>query len=78
MDGSSRKDPLYARLARIDLPGWQVGVLRSRQMGPGLGGLLVKEMSKLKSRVAAQAGPWLLATACRCHGVLEAVHWGED
>ena len=73
LDGSSRQPPLYQRLAGISLPDWQVGVLRSRQMAPGLGGLLHKEMKALRDRVSAQGGAWLLATACRCHGVLEAL-----
>ena len=46
----------------------RVGVLRSIQLAPGVGGLPVHEMLQLKQEVGRLGGEWLLATACRCHG----------
>jgi hypothetical protein len=71
--GEARGLPLYQRLAALSLPGWQVAVLRSHQLAPGVGGLAVGEMLALRQRLAGQGAKWLAATACRCHGVLHAL-----
>ena len=68
--GQPRGQPLYERLAGLDLAGWSTGVLRSRQLAPGVGGLLLTEMLALREQMRERGGPWLVATACRCHGVL--------
>ncbi|MBI4800087.1 MAG: hypothetical protein HY794_15430 [Desulfarculus sp.] len=68
--GQPRGLPLYRRLMDLSLPGWGVAVLRSHQLAPGVGGLAASEMLALRQRLAGQGGRWLVATACRCHGVL--------
>jgi hypothetical protein len=68
--GEQRGLPLFARLQGLSCLGWQNAVLRSRQLAPGVGGLAVSEMLELRQRLAGQGGDWLVATACRCHGVL--------
>lgn len=75
--GKPRGEPLYQRLAAMSLPGWRVAALRSRQLAPGVGGCLASEMLKIKERIKAQAGDWLVATACRCHGVVSALRLPE-
>ncbi|CAO0823546.1 conserved hypothetical protein [Desulfarculales bacterium] len=72
-NGLERGQPLFARLAALALPGWGMAVLRSRQLAPGVGGLAVHEMRARHQRLAEQGGLWLVATACRCHGVLHAL-----
>lgn len=68
--GKPRGEPLYQRLERMISPGYAVAVLRSRQLAPGVGGCLSSEMLELKERVGALGGRWLVATSCRCHGVV--------
>jgi hypothetical protein len=68
--GQERGQPLFARLQGLSCPGWQKAVLRSHQLAPGVGGLAVSEMLALRQRMAGHGGDWLVATACRCHGVL--------
>ena len=68
-----RGRPLHERLAAISADGWSTGVLASRQLAPGVGGLAVDDLLRMKQRVAARGGGWLLGTACKCHGVLQAL-----
>ncbi len=68
--GQPRGVSLFQRLASLHPPGWEVAVLRSRQLAPGVGGCLATEMLALRERIKAQGGDWLVATACRCHGVV--------
>lgn len=69
--GLARKQNLYAILAGLDLPGVRPAVLVSRQLAPGVGGVRVAEMLAWRDTIARQGGDWLVATACRCHGVAE-------
>ena len=71
--GLPRGVPLHRRLADLARPGFANAVLVSRQMAPGLGAVAVGEMLAWRGRLAQRGGPWLVATACRCHGVLEAL-----
>ena len=69
--GLARGKPMFERLAGLDVPGWHTGVLRSRQLAPGVGGLMTSEMKSLRRQMAGKKGRWILATACRCHGVVQ-------
>jgi hypothetical protein len=69
--GRPRGKPLHRRLAELRLPGWSMGVMRSLQLAPGVGGLPAGEMLALRQHMADRGGKWLAATACRCHGVAE-------
>jgi hypothetical protein len=62
-----------ARLARSGMPSFARAVLRSRQLAPGLGGLDSAEMLALRDGMSRQGGRWLVATACRCHGIVHAM-----
>lgn len=75
--GKPRGAPLFQRLAEMSPPGWRVAVLRSHQLAPGVGGCLASEMLELKQLVQAQGGKWLVATACRCHGVVSGLELPE-
>lgn len=69
--GKPRGEPMFSRLEGMDCPGWGVAVLRSRQLAPGVGGLRCGELLELRQRLAARGGRWVVATACRCHGVAQ-------
>ena len=68
--GLPRKGNLFATAAEIRLPGHTVLVLRSRQIAPGLGGYFPADLFQLEQRIRETAGPILVVTACRCHGVV--------
>ncbi|MCF8062162.1 MAG: hypothetical protein K9M82_06575 [Deltaproteobacteria bacterium] len=66
------RQPLYERLAALEVPGYEVQVIRSRQLAPGLGGYSAGDLRALQARVydAPGRGRWLIGTACRCHGTI--------
>jgi hypothetical protein len=68
--GKPRKQNMFERLGEIWFPPWQSRVIRSHQLGPGIGGYRVRELFELAERVENTRGPLLLSTACRCHGVI--------
>lgn len=71
--GLPRPSPLYRVLGSLEVPGFQVTGLRSRQLGPGVGGVLAKDFLSLLERIKGRPGRWIIYTACRCHGVLSAL-----
>ena len=73
--GKPRGAPMFKRISDIKAVGMRVGVLRSIQLAPGVGGLPVHEMLQLKQEVGRLGGEWLLATACRCHGLISYVEF---
>jgi len=68
--GKPRKRNMFERLRDIQFPPWKSRVIRSHQLGPGIGGYRVKELFELADAVESARGPLLLCTACRCHGVI--------
>ncbi len=68
--GRPRGEPMYRRLGRMRAPDWRVGVLRSHQLAPGVGGLSSREMLALQAGMAGEGGRWVVGAACRCHGVV--------
>ncbi|MCK9378040.1 MAG: hypothetical protein M0P73_18125 [Syntrophobacterales bacterium] len=67
--GESRERGLHQELAALDLPGYQVRVLASRQLAPGVGGYSPGSLLAL-ARDLGFYDRVLIATACRCHGVI--------
>lgn len=71
--GESRDQPLHDLLSHLDIRGFRIHVIRSRQIGPGLGGYRMADLIKAAENIAeGEMGEWLLGTACRCHGILTA------
>jgi hypothetical protein len=66
--GEPRSKPLYEVLRKHKLPNFRVVVQRSYQILPGLGGYLLGDLDDLPAGIAK--GKYVLATSCRCHGVL--------
>ena len=70
MSGEPRKVSLCDELAALSLPGFAINVVASRQLAPGVGGYPPRALLALARDLAGQGGRTLIATACRCHGVV--------
>jgi hypothetical protein len=68
--GESRDLPLYQELASLNLAGYEIRVIPSQQLAPGVGGYPPGRLLDLAQDLSALQGRVLIATACRCHGVL--------
>lgn len=74
--GDSREIPLFEELASLAVPGFQVRVIPSRQLAAGVGGYAPERLLVLAQEVLDFQGKMLIATACRCHGVVQALKRG--
>lgn len=72
--GRPRKANLFDRIAELDGPELPVRVVRSHQLAPGVGGVRPARLAALLRDAKRANGPFVVATACRCHGVLTALH----
>jgi len=71
--GEKREQPLYALLRNLHLPPFNVHIIRSHQLAPGLGGYKVGNLAGMAERILVnKTGRWILGTACKCHGILTA------
>lgn len=52
-----------------------LGVIESRQLGPGVGGFPFKELRRIRTEALMGHPPFFVATACRCHGVIHGLTW---
>ncbi len=74
VSGESREIPLYVELASLKIPNYQVIVLPSRQLAPGVGGYPASwPLALAQDLTSLDKGKVLVATACRCHGVVNAI-----
>jgi hypothetical protein len=71
--GRPRPGLLYEEIERLSVPGYETMVLKSHQMAPGLGGYRSGELLDLEEKALALGGNLIIATACKCHGVLNAL-----
>ena len=71
--GEPRETPLYEELAALVIPGFRTAVIPSRQLAPGVGGFPPARLAALAHDLAGWRGKVLVATACRCHGVVHAL-----
>lgn len=70
--GKARPAILHRLLERMQPPGFQTIVIQSRQLAPGVGGYRPAALFQMLERLSIGDRQILLATACRCHGVLDA------
>lgn len=70
VSGQPQGLPLHEELATLKLSDFQVRVIASRQLAPGVGGYPPRQLPALARELAAMEGKVLVATACRCHGVV--------
>lgn len=77
--GEPRQQHLYEVIECLDKQGtlssnncpFHVHVVHSRQLGPGVGGLLAKDLWALKGWAMQHPDkPLLVGTACKCHGII--------
>ncbi len=74
-----RPGNLYEALSGISVPGHRVVVIRSLQLVPGVGGYTGGHLeSALKEIQNAPDARYLIATSCRCHGVISAMSRAES
>lgn len=71
--GEPRKRNLYDILLNSRFPGFHSRVIRSRQLGPGVGGYRPRQLFDLLDRLENMNGDFLVSTACRCHGVITGI-----
>jgi hypothetical protein len=65
------REPLYDALGRLELPGYNILVQKSSQILPGVGGYRLGDLHRLAQVV--DKGRFVIATSCKCHGVLTAI-----
>ena len=68
--GEPRKRNMFEILSDIHLPSFKALVIRSHQLGAGIGGYRPKHHLTLLDKVDQARGQLLVGTACRCHGVI--------
>jgi hypothetical protein len=73
LTGAPRDFNLYDYLANISLQDYSSLVIRSRQLAPGVGGYRPSALWQLHRQMLAADGNVLISTACRCHGVSQAL-----
>jgi hypothetical protein len=73
--GKPRLGNLYEVLEKVCVSEFNIAVLRSWQLAPGVGGYPVRRLNDLLEKIHARAGKHLIATSCRCHGVIDALEW---
>jgi hypothetical protein len=76
--GKARPGNLYEVFDAIRVPEFDVAVLRSWQLAPGVGGYPARSLNDLLARITARSGKYLVATSCRCHGVIDALEWRAE
>jgi hypothetical protein len=70
-----RAVPLWKFIADQRCPKGTLEVIESRQIAPGVGGYAFKELRKIRDLARKAQPPFFVATACRCHGVINGVTW---
>jgi hypothetical protein len=73
--GRFRGPGLFHILSRVEVPGFGVQVIRSHQLAPGVGGYQPWALWKAHEGAKSARQPSLVATACRCHGVVHALQF---
>lgn len=70
-----RPGNLFEVLNGIRLPEHSVVVVRSWQLAPGVGGVTMRTLREKLAELKAAPGLHLVATSCRCHGVIDGLEW---
>jgi hypothetical protein len=65
------REPLYRLIERLEVPGYNILVQKSSQILPGVGGYRLGDLQRLAHLV--DNGTFLIATSCKCHGILTAI-----
>ena len=73
--GVTREANLFDLIGNLEVEGYVIRILRSHQLAPGVGGYQLSALWRLLEEVCSVAESILVATACRCHGVIDALRW---
>jgi hypothetical protein len=73
--GKERLGNLYDIFGGVSASGFDVAVLRSWQLAPGVGGYPARSLREVLAGIVSKPGGYLVATSCRCHGVMDALEW---
>ena len=76
--GEVREANLFDVLRNIELEGYLTFVVRSHQLASGVGGYRLSVLWRLLEEARSTEKDILVATACRCHGVMDALHWEQS
>jgi hypothetical protein len=71
-----RKQNMFDLLRELRIPGFRSLVIRSYQLGPGIGGYGPEQLFALLRDVEHTPRHLLVCTACRCHGVITGLERG--
>ena len=73
-----RPGVLWQTLRNLKVDGFSSVVVQSRQLAPGIGGFTPEDLRLSLAAVRQAPGPVLFSTACKCHGVMNALARAED
>ena len=75
--GEVREGNLFDVVQTIEVEGYQTFVVRSHQLTPGVGGYQLSVLWRLLEEAQSTEKAILVATACRCHGVMNALRFNR-
>ena len=75
--GEVREAHLFDVVQTIEVEGYQTFVVRSHQLAPGVGGYRLSLLWRLLEEARSAKKDVLVATACRCHGVMNALRFNR-
>lgn len=76
--GRARQGNLFEHLGRIELAGAGLVIVRSLQLAPGVGGYRGDYIEEKLLDISRRPGSYLVATSCRCHGVIDFLRWDPN
>ena len=76
--GKRRKARLFELLQQVKLPGYEIYVVRSNQLEPGVGGYRLSVLWNLLENVRSADKKVIVCTACSCHGVINALRFDRS
>jgi len=75
--GEVREADLFDVVRNIEVEGYVTLVVRSNQLAPGVGGYQLSVLWRLLEEARSTEKDILVATACRCHGVIHALRFNR-
>ena len=78
MTGEVREADLFDVVRNIEVAGYVTLVVRSHQLAPGVGGYQLSALWRLLEEARSTEKDILVATACRCHGVIDALKYNRN
>jgi len=76
--GMARPKNLFEIIEDINAPGIETIVIQSHQLAPGVGGYSPMVLFESLNHILSHPGSYLIATACRCHGVVHLLKWEQN